>query len=103
MLRDTWADYAYHVCVYREKKKLCDLQDKDLADYWFWPTINGRNQMNALDDILSHVGDIKKAVKKYQFEILCDNGLRLENVTYEQLMKDADAELLEDYIKRLED
>jgi hypothetical protein len=90
-LRDIWADFPYHVAVYRKKKQL--IKGNNI---WNTPTLNA---VESFIRILEHEGNIEKP-RSLKFEVLCDNGYRLPNVSYAELHKD-DPTLIDEYLENL--
>ena len=74
-----WADYPHTVSKYRLKKKLVGKHE-----WWRNPT---RDLVEELTTIIGHKGDIKKP-SKCKFEVLADNGCRIEDVAYSNLAAD---------------
>jgi hypothetical protein len=91
LLRDMWADFPYHVAVYRKKKQL--IKGNNI---WNTPTLDA---VESFFRILEHEGNIKKP-RSLKFEVLCDNGYRFPNVSYAELHKD-DPTLIDEYLENL--
>ena len=84
-----WADYPHTVSKYRLKKKLVGKHR-----LWKNPTLE---LVEGLTDIISHEGNLKK-LKECKFEVLCDNGYRMQDCEYKTLMDDAPT-LIQTYLK----
>jgi hypothetical protein len=75
-----WADYPHTVSMYRRQKKC-------VGKHMWWRNPI-QDLVEELTNILGHKGDIKKNLKKCIFEVLGDNGCRMEDVAYSNLVAD---------------
>ena len=75
-----WADYPHTVSMYRRQKKC-------VGKHMWWRNPI-QDLVEELTNILGHKGDIKKNLKKCTFEVLGDNGCRMEDAAYSNLVAD---------------
>lgn len=88
-LYDMWADYRIRVCEYRRDKQL---KGKE----WHNPTLE---KMEYFVRVLSHEQPKKgKKLEDIRFCVLANNGFVVEDMSYKELLEDAQ-ELLDEYVK----